>query len=388
MEAGDSKTSTSSETSGMDSTKSVNVKMEGASMKDPARKVGSNPDHAIKIECRDDNMSSRREMGEGRDEPSLSKKSTHARSSPKARKGKNTHHSPRQQRPYIHEGFHPSYHQPPPGRGGHYPSHPGMHGGSRGPPPGPYPHPHAPHAQHVPHPYYNGNPGAPHDHFRAPHPHHYHQMPPLPHQGQPPPLPHQGQPGHYGGPNGHYSHPPNIPGRPGPPPGYHPNGYGGPYTGPPPPMGYHGGPPPPSYHNSHQASDSNSISSSRSKRSNMSHSTNGSRKKRTIEGVHDGSKDKSVPVSYSFRRTNSSSSNSTTTASKTADQSMVESPNKRERTSSRASNYLPPMSRSSNIFDESERPALRRSNSGNSTTSSLSGGGFSLSSYEGSKGMF
>mmetsp|Transcript_13216 Transcript_13216/g.26527 ORF Transcript_13216/g.26527 Transcript_13216/m.26527 type:complete len:930 (-) Transcript_13216:124-2913(-) len=276
----------------------------------------------------------------------------------------------------MHENLHPSYHhQPPPGRGGHYSTHHGMHGGSRGPPPGPY------HPTHPPHQYlnYNGNPGAPHDHhFRAPHPHHYHQMPPLPHPSQP----------HYSGRNSHYGHPPNMPGRPGPPPGYHHNGYGGSYPAPPPPMGYHPGPPPPSYHSSQQGSDSNSISSSRSKRSTKSHTSEGSRKKRTIEGVHDGSRDiKSVPLSYSFRRTNSSCSNSTTTASNTVDQSMGESPNKRDRSSSRDSNFLPPMSRSANIFDERERPALRRSNSGNSTTSSLSGGGFSLSSYEGSKAV-
>jgi hypothetical protein len=66
---------------------------------------------------------------------------------------------------------------------------------------------------------------------------------------------------------------------------------------------------------------------------------------------------------------------------------MVESPNKRERVSSRTPNYLPPVSRSStNIFD-GEHPTHRRSNSGNSTTSSLSAGGFSLSSYEALKGM-
>mmetsp|Transcript_10481 Transcript_10481/g.24887 ORF Transcript_10481/g.24887 Transcript_10481/m.24887 type:complete len:1021 (+) Transcript_10481:96-3158(+) len=362
MELGDSKTSsTSAEVKGMDNTRSLN----GAPLKD----------RSMKIEDRDDDIPSRRELNDGRDETHLSKNSTQSKSSPKARKGKSSQQSPRQQRPYMHEGYHPSYrHQPPPGRGGHYPSHPAMHGGSRGPPPGPYHPPHAPH-QYL---NYNGNPAGPHDHhYRAPHPHHYHQMPPLPHPGQ----------SHYGGRNGHYGHPPNMPGRPGPPPpGYHHSGYGGHYPGPPPPMGYHPGPPPPSYHSSQQPSDSNSISSSRSKRSTKSHSSEGSRKKRTIEGVHDGSQDiKSVPLSYSFRRTNSSCSNSTTTASKTADQSMTESPNKRERSSSRDSNFLPPISRSSNIFDERERPTHRRSNSGNSTTSSLSAGGFSLSSYEGSK---
>ncbi len=372
MELGDQKTSTFEEIGVMDETKSMNVAMNGAPGNEDPTKVGSmNSD--VKMEERDDGISSQRETGDRRDETALTKKSMQIKHSPKARKGNNSHHSPHQQRPYAHEGFHPSYNQPPAGRNGHYSGHPGMHGGPRGPPPGPYPHPHAHHH------YYNGNPGAPHDHFRGAHPHHYHQMPPLPHPGQP---------GHYGGRNGHYSHPPNMPGRPGPPPGYHPNGYGGPYPGPPPPMGYHSGPPPQSYHSSQQNSDSNSISSSRSKRSHKSHSSTGSRKKRTIEGFHESNKDKSVPLSYSFRRTNSSSSNSTATASKTVDQSVAESPNKRERSSSRSAQYLPPMSRSTNIFDESDRPALERSNSGNSTTSSLSGGGFSLSSYEGSRGMF
>eukprot|EP00535_Pseudo-nitzschia_heimii_P003002 CAMPEP_0197194148 /NCGR_PEP_ID=MMETSP1423-20130617/28701_1 /TAXON_ID=476441 /ORGANISM="Pseudo-nitzschia heimii, Strain UNC1101" /LENGTH=1009 /DNA_ID=CAMNT_0042647521 /DNA_START=111 /DNA_END=3140 /DNA_ORIENTATION=+ len=346
--------------------------MNGSSAKDNRRKVGNTPGRVRLEDERDDDMCSRREVNDRREDQLMAKKSAQSKASPKERKGKHSHHSPRQQRPYMHEGFHPTYSQPSAGRGVHYPNHRGMHGGSRGPPPGPYPHPHAHH-------YYSGNPGAPHDHFRGPHhPHHYHQMPPLPHPGQP---------GHYGGRNGLYAHPPNMSGRPGPPPGYHPNGYGGPYPGPLPHMGYHGAPPPPSYHGSQQASDSNSISSSRSKRSNKSHSSNGSRKKRTIEGFHDRTKDKSVPLSYSFRRTNSSSSNSTTTASKTMDQSIAESPNKRERSSSRASNYLPPMSRSANIFEESDRPPLQRSHSGNSTASSLSGGGFSLSSYEGSKAV-
>ena len=57
----------------------------------------------------------------------------------------------------LNEGLNPSYDQPPPAqRNGHYPSHPGMNGGSRGPPPGPYPHTHAHHH------YDNGIPGAPH----------------------------------------------------------------------------------------------------------------------------------------------------------------------------------------------------------------------------------
>lgn len=356
--------------------------------------ISNYPENIKTIENRDDvndDKNSRREMGDERDGPSFLKRSViQSKSSPNARNGKNSlsagHHSPRQQRPYIQDGYHPSYHhhQPPPhGRGGHYPNHPGMHSGGRAPPSGSYPHHHAP-----PHPYYNGNPGGPQDHFRGPpHPHpHYHQMPPLPHHAQQ---------GHYGGPSGPYNHPPppNMPGRPGPPPppppGYHHSGYGGSYPGPPPPTGYHpSGPPPHSYLSSHHASDSNSISSSRSKRSNKSHSSSGSRKKRTIEGVDDRSKEKAGPLSYSFRRTNSSSStsNSTVTAGRTAEQSMVESPNKRERVSSRTPNYLPPVSRSStNIFD-GEHPTHRRSNSGNSTTSSLSAGGFSLSSYEALKG--
>jgi hypothetical protein len=97
-----------------------------------------------------------------------------------------------------------------------------------------------------------------------------------------------------------------------------------------------------------------------------------------------------LPLAYSFRRTNSSSSNSTLTTAKntTTDHStIVDSPQpKHENGPSRSSNtnHLPPLPHSNNIF-ENER-GHRRSHSGDSTTSSLSAGGFSLSSYNGPKG--
>lgn len=243
----------------------------------------------------------------------------------------------------------PSFHQHgAPGRAGY---HPGMHG-QRGPPPSSAP---------FPPPYYTG--GAPHD-YRGPLPHHYlHQMPPMPHPSQ----------GAY--PGAHYA--PNLAGRPGPPPGYH-HGYGVPYPGPP-AMGYHGAPPPypQTTHAPHlmqsSTSDSASIASSKSKRS-----TKSSRKKRTIDGVH-ASKDTNPPVAYTFCRTNSNVSASTVATAPNVSESHTmgdESPYKRERTGEKTSN----------IFDE-ER-FIHRNFSNTSTTSSVSVGGFSFSSFDGHKRKF
>jgi hypothetical protein len=90
-------------------------------------------------------------------------------------------------------------------------------------------------------------------------------------------------------------------------------------------------------------------------------------------------------LAYSFRRTNSSSSNSTLTTAKntSADHSIVDSPHRQQDRAS-ANGFLPPLGHASNIF-EGEK-GHRRSNSGTSTASSLSVGGFSLSSYDGPKG--
>jgi hypothetical protein len=323
-----------------------------------------------------DDVSSRRVGSEDDRDGSMSSKKFHPKPSPSSKGNKN---SIQPSSSFGQESYYPPpYSQMPHGRGGHFPPH-GMH---RGHPP---PHGHGGPYSHPPPQYYSGVPGVgpgPHDHYRGPPPSHYHQMPP--------PLPHPGQPNHYGGPNGPYSHPPNMTGRPGPPPphGYHPSGYGAPYQGPQPPHGYHGGPP--SHYPANGNSDSSSISSSRSKRSNKSQSSsNGSRKKRTIDGV-DGKKDKSnLPLAYSFRRTNSSSSNSTlTNAKNTTDHSTtMDSPHKQpDRAPSRNSGYLAALDSSNNIF-ESER-GHRRNDSGTSTASSLSVGGFSLSSYDGPKGKF
>jgi hypothetical protein len=322
-----------------------------------------------------DDISSRRGGSEDRDD-SINPKKAYPKPSPSSKKGKKNN-GIQPSLSFGQDGYYPPYAQMPTGRGGHYPPL-GLHGGPRGHPP----HHHGGLYSHHPPPYYTGGPGGgPHDHYRGHPPSHYHQMPP--------PLPHPSQTGHYGGPNGPYSHPPSMAGRPGPPPHvYHHGGYGAPYPGAPPPVGYHGGPP--SYYLSNGNSDSSSISSSRSKRSSKSHSSsNESRKKRTIDGV-DGKKDKSnLPLAYSFRRTNSSSSNSTlTTVKNTTDHSTIMgSPHKKsERASSRNSNFLSTLEQTSNIFD-GER-GHRRSNSGTSTASSLSVGGFSLSSYDGPRGKF
>lgn len=320
-----------------------------------------------------DDASSRRGGSEDDRDESISSKKSYPKPSPSSKKGKKISIQPSSS--FGQEGYYAPYTQMPPGRGGHYPPH-GMH---RGPPP---PHGHGGPYSHVPPVYYNGgNGGGHHDHYRGhPPPSHYHQMPP--------PLPHPGQPNHYGGSSGPYGHPPSMASRPGPPPhGYHPSGYGAPYPGPPPPVGYHGGQQAPYPANGN--SDSSSISSSRSKRSSKSQSSsNESRKKRTIDGI-DGTKDNSnLPLAYSFRRTNSSSSNSTLTTTKntTDNSTIMDSPHKQpERAPSRASNYLEALEQSNNNMFESER-GHRRSHSGTSTASSLSVGGFSLSSYDGPKG--
>ena len=332
-----------------------------------------------------------------RAEPTSSKRSQ-TKPSPsrknKGASGASPHPSPHPsppQRPFMPEGY-PSYHQPPPGRGPYGGPH-GMHGGPgpgpggpgpRGPPPSSAPFPPPP-------PHYYG--GGPPDHYRGPPPppHYHHQMPPMPHPGQP---------GHYGGPGGHYCPPPNMAGRPGPPPPSYPP-YGAPYPpGPPPPMGYHGGPPPNFHHQgnppSHMpslASDSNSISSSKSRgsdrRSTKSSSSSGTRKKRTIDGIHH-QKEKNLPSAYSFRRSNSTASTSSTVTAGNntgieAHQMSNDSPRKRDQAPSRASSHLPPLpQQSSNIFDEERYH--RRNYSGASTASSLSVGGFSLSSYDGPRG--
>jgi Zn-finger nucleic acid-binding protein len=134
---------------------------------------------------------------------------------------------------------------------------------------------------------------------------------------------------------------------------------------------------PPSYSNSNDSVVS--ISSKTSKNS---------KKKRTIDGVHHDSHH--MPPAYSFRRTDSnSSSTSTMTAGNntSVDTHMTEdSPHKRG-----SASELPALSLAGMSFDEHDshhRQPLRRYHHRDfsadaSTASSLSVGGFSLSSYDG-----
>jgi hypothetical protein len=132
------------------------------------------------------------------------------------------------------------------------------------------------------------------------------------------------------------------------------------------------------------SSDSNSISSTRSK------SSRNSSKKRTIENVVSSN---SIPSAYSFRRTDSaSSSTSTVTANNThggeatVDGGLGEKspkhPPKPEIASSGAATGDAPQGDSA----AKRRGYHRRDYSGASTASSLSVGGYSLESYEGPRG--
>lgn len=142
--------------------------------------------------------------------------------------------------------------------------------------------------------------------------------------------------------------------------------------------------------------ENNSITSNKSKSSNgdrksKSHSSkSGTRKKRTIDGVHEGgSHHHHHHDAYSFRRTNSSASSSTTVTAgnNTSAETGGTDDMKRDR------HDLPPLSHPSHnaSFEEGgttrRYPHHRRDHSGASTTSSLSVGGFSLSSHEGHRGL-
>jgi hypothetical protein len=136
-------------------------------------------------------------------------------------------------------------------------------------------------------------------------------------------------------------------------------------------------------------SSSSNSKGSHDRQSIKSQSSNGTRKKRSIDGVHDSAnKEENLPSAYAFQRSNSkTSTNSTVTpgnnTSLETHHLSDESRHKRERAPSRRSstNQLPPLSHpSSNIFDEDR--FHRRSNSGTTTASSLSVIGFSLSLFE------
>jgi hypothetical protein len=205
-----------------------------------------------------------------------------------------------------------------------------------------------------------------------------------------PPHPHyHNHPGHMMQP---YNAAPNVP-YPGPPGpikgGYHPSmpyGGPGPYGIPPqyPPHGMN-----PNYHNASMnlQSDSNSISS----KSSMN-----SKKKRTIEGVHNPIN--KMSASYNFRRTDSNSSttstvtagNNASTGTHITDDSLQilckASPEDEGNKLASGGLYANEHHRVKSHHGEPKHRYHRRDYSAASTASSLSAGGYSLSSYE--RGMF
>ena len=233
----------------------------------------------------------------------------------------------------------------PPNMPGNRGIYPPMNRGYGGPPPYNYP---------------GGNFGPPPPQY---HNHHSHLMPPY----------------NSGPPGGSY---------PGPPPSmkgaYHPNmpyGAPGPYGIPPQYPPHHGINH--NYHNMNLHSDSNSISS----KSSMN-----SMKKRTIEGMHNESK--KMPTAYNFRR---SDSNSSSTSTVTAGNNVGIESHRMESSlqiSTKSSNGGDGRNSHSdgNVFQKDHHKAVihrgpeqryhRRDYSAASTASSLSAGGFSLSSYE------
>lgn len=128
-------------------------------------------------------------------------------------------------------------------------------------------------------------------------------------------------------------------------------------------------------------SDSASITSTKSRGSKSGKSTN-SRKKRTIDGVHE---DGHVSA-FSFRRTHSSASTSSTVTA--GNNTSGETPNLTSDNSLKGGE-LPPLLSRGEIENDQQIGQVRRhrrNHSGASTASSLSVGGFSLSSYEGRPG--
>jgi len=229
-----------------------------------------------------------------------------------------------------------------------------------------------------------GGPGGPpsHDLYRGPH---QYSMPPMPHQQQ-----------GYGGPG---------PGAPFGHPGqhHHPNYGGGPYSHHPPPhmYSYQGAPihqqrPPISSFTS-SSDDTASLGSSKSKGSKSGKCTSSnSRKKRTIDGV-DQRLNVAVPQhglssAFSMRRVHSNASTSSTVTA--GNNTSTDTPNLTDDSPQKQRPHLPPLSSRPDyqgsiamLEDAHKQGYHRRDFSGASTTSSLSVGGLSLSSYE-TRGMY
>jgi len=211
----------------------------------------------------------------------------------------------------------------------------------------------------------------------------------------PPPYGYPGSSGPYGPPPPHY-HPPHHPHH-----GMHMPPYqgGGPYHGHPPPPGmasgrgsggnyppphYHRPPPytmpyPPQYNNQNN-SDSASISSKGSMPS---------KKKRTIEGVHESNM-AGLPSAYAFRRTDSASS---TTSTVTAGNNTSTDTYMTDDSARDCSSELPPLNMDGMSFDEHGSMPSRpyhhhRDFSADASTASSLSAGFSLASYEGPHGKY
>jgi hypothetical protein len=138
----------------------------------------------------------------------------------------------------------------------------------------------------------------------------------------------------------------------------------------------------PPFNNNNNAINTSSDSISLSSKNSLN-----SKKKRTIDGVHSGP----MPTAYSFRRTDSNSSSTTAGINTSGEAGLTDdSPRKLD-----DRDILPGMG--GMMFDNNSRPNSRqgppdqhrhhhhhhrRTHSGASTASSLSVGGFSLSSYE------
>jgi hypothetical protein len=135
----------------------------------------------------------------------------------------------------------------------------------------------------------------------------------------------------------------------------------------------------PNFHNGNPINVSNNNMNNPSVMSSMN-SNNNTRKKRTIEGIHSGHPINFNP--YAFRRTDSSSTATSTvagnnTSTETNDGSIPTAKNNNS-------------SRQQQQQQQQQQPQVRqtrhrRNYSGASTASSLSVGGFSISSYERSK---
>lgn len=210
--------------------------------------------------------------------------------------------------------------------------------GGHGPPPYGYP---------------GGTYGPPPQHYHPPHPH---MMPPY-NNG---PGPYMGPPG---GMKGNYHH--SMP-------------YGGP--------GPYGMPPYPPHHamnpnlynnnnmNPSLSADSNSISSK---------SSLNSKKKRTIDGVHNSNK---VPSAYPFRRSdsNSSSTSTVTAGNNTSAETHLAEDSYLQKRSNGCEIAMSSLNMGGGMMfgGQQKQRYHRRDYSGASTASSLSVGGFSLAPYE------